>query len=220
MNDVPLWRARAASLSMAGAWAIVSFAAGINAVVKSNREKEMVRALAPPNSTVHVNDNDVFQTGAIITAVSLVIFLTTYGSLAFLIYRPTSFTRPKLITAQASILALFTAWLFATLVPYTHFFRTRSARIDATLGTFQIPEAIIQRIQQENGLTPVYMQIGYLRLLAILPWIEFFFSLVATMILFMAASRMESHRPLPPPVRSGTPPIMEEKEKVDSPPIA
>jgi hypothetical protein len=163
---------------------MIHLLSGINAVVQSNHDKARVRSVAPPGSTVVINVNgmsikpsfipldliffffvkDVFQTGAVITAVSIIIFLITCGYIALITFRPTSFTRSKLISAQAYVLGFFTAWLFATLVPFTHFYRTRSARVEAMIGSFQIPDTVIQSIEQQFGLTPVYHELHYCKL--------------------------------------------------------
>ncbi|KAF9443643.1 hypothetical protein P691DRAFT_679154 [Macrolepiota fuliginosa MF-IS2] len=190
-NDVPLWTARVATLAMAWAWSIISFAAGINAVVKSNQDKAKIKDFAPRGTQVDINVNDVFRTGAIISAVSIVIFVLTSLYLILLFFRPTSFTRSRIVTAQGSLLAFFAVWLFATLVAYTHFFRTHSAIVNASINGLPLPDTLIRGVEKELGVTPVYKNIAYLRLVAILPWFNLLFTISAAVVLFMAASRAE-----------------------------
>lgn len=152
--------------------------------MKSNQDKRRVKALAPIGTDVDVNDSgelpfppscpssqqhiDVFKTGAVITAVCLVIFVLTTLYLVILLARPTSFTRPRFIASQGGILAFFAFWLFAALVPYTQFFRTRSAIITATLDGTPIPQSVVQSLVQsqgaQHGLTPVYKDHEYRKL--------------------------------------------------------
>ncbi|KAF5354186.1 hypothetical protein D9756_006919 [Leucocoprinus leucothites] len=165
---------------------------------------------------------DVFKTGAIITAVCIVIFVLTSVYLAILLIRPTSFTRPRIIAIQGGILAFFAAWLFAALVPYTHFFRTRSAGISASLGGRPIPQSILQplinSIERQTGITPRYRDHGYLRLVAILPWITLLFTIIASVTLYVAASRSKTlHHTRPAAESAGGKDAAETSDKADSP---
>lgn len=111
-----------------------------------------------PNLTFYTPD--VFQTGAIITAVSIVLFVLSSIYLTALLVRPSKHT-PRVIAIQAAILAFFALWLFAALVPYTHFFRTRSANVTATIGSVPINSGLVAALENEFGLTPVYNRLGY-----------------------------------------------------------
>jgi len=190
-SDSPLWTARVLSLFMAWAWSIIAFASAIHAVVKSNHDKATVRALAPPGTQVDIDDSDVFKAGAVITAVCIVIFLLTSAFLALLFFRPTARARSN--TIQGGLLAFFATWLFATLVAYTQFFRTRSAVIRASLNGVAIPQSLIDALEKQNNLSPVYRKLLYLRLVAILPWFTLLFTIIASVILFMTASRSNAN---------------------------
>ncbi|KAJ3575021.1 hypothetical protein NP233_g1364 [Leucocoprinus birnbaumii] len=221
-NDVPFWLERIIALGMAWAWSIIAFGTAINAVVKSNHQKAEVRALAPTGTQVDINDNDIFSAGAVITAVCIVIFVLTSLYLAILLIRPTSFTRPRLIAIQGGVLAFFAAFLFAALVPYTHFFRTRSAGITASIRGLSIPQSVvdslINSIGRQNGLSPEYKTQGYLRLVAILPWITLLFTIIASATLYIAASRTKQlHHAQPISDSQPTSATAEANDKADSP---
>lgn len=160
--------------------------------------------------THHNNDTDVFKAGAVILAVCLVIFVITSLYLAMLLIRPASLNHSRFIAIQAGTLAFFATWLFAVLVPYTHFVRTRSAIITASIGGQPLPQSIInslvQSVGRQSGLTPRYRDHGYcksicyflvyllirwylVRLVAILPWFTLLFTIIASTLLYVAASR-------------------------------
>jgi len=215
-DGAPLWTARVVSLFMAWAWAIIAFAAAISADVKSDHDKAKVRALAPKGTQVDINDKDIFSTGAVITAASITIFVVTSISLFIIFFRPT--TRPRTNTIQGGLLAFCAVFLFATLVPYTHFFRTRSAVVHATLGGVPVPQSIIDALQKQNHISPVYNTLSYLRLVAILPWFTLLFTIIASIVLLMAASRARAHTPTAVEgthhgTTNRTSEAMEEKEK-------
>lgn len=58
-------------------------------------------------------------------------------------------------------LAFCAVWLFATQIPFTHFFATRSAQVHAFVGNVEIPPSFVQTVQNQLGLTSVYKKIGY-----------------------------------------------------------
>ena len=61
----------------------------------------------------------------------------------------------------AAALAVLSLWLFATLVPFTDFVATRSAKVSASLGGTPLSPQEIQAYQDALGLTSVYHKLGY-----------------------------------------------------------
>ncbi|KXN81941.1 hypothetical protein AN958_03382 [Leucoagaricus sp. SymC.cos] len=218
-NSEPLWLPRLGALAMTWAWSIIAFGTAINAVVKSKHDKDRVRSLAPRGSTVDIDDNDVFQTGAVITAICIVLFVITSIYIVILLLRPASFSRRRTIAIQGGILAFFATWLFATLVPYTHFVRTRSAVTRVTIGGVPLSQTVIDNLERQFGITPVYKRIGYLRLVAILPWITLLFTIISSVLLYMAASRSSKLQHTQPveAVKRSADAADTTNEKVDSP---
>lgn len=182
----PLRFARFTALGLAFAWGIIAFGIGINALVKSNDLKDNVKRLVPPPTVVNINDHDVFSAGAVATVISIVIAVLC---ILFILADLVMTTTPGILKIEGSVLGFFTTWLFATIIPVTHFYRTRSAKIEASINGTPLSQQSIQTVSQALGLSSRYRDLFFLRLLAILPWFTFLFTLIATVVLFMAAGR-------------------------------
>lgn len=61
--------------------------------------------------------------------------------------------------------------------------------MSATLDGVPVPASVIQDVEAVLGFTPVYRDIDYLKLLAVLPWFALLFSVIAGVILHLAARR-------------------------------
>ncbi|KAJ4500157.1 hypothetical protein C8R41DRAFT_729756, partial [Lentinula lateritia] len=189
----PLKLHRLLSLFMAFAFAVISGSVGLNSLVKSNQQTSTVKKLLPAGTSLVVDDNDVFHSGIVITTISALIALLTliYILLLLLSHRMTKFTRlsNQLLPFEWMSLAFCAVWLFATQVPFTHFFATRSAQVTAFTGNIQVPPGLVQIVENQLGFTTVYRRIHYLRLLAILPWFAFLFTSIAAGVSFLASRR-------------------------------
>lgn len=108
---------------------------------------------------------DVFHSGIVITTISALIALLTliYILLLLLSHRMTKFTRlsNQLLPFEWMSLAFCAVWLFATQVPFTHFFATRSAQVTAFTGNIQVPPGLVQIVENQLGFTTVYRRIHY-----------------------------------------------------------
>lgn len=183
---VPLRGAVLGSLAMAWAWGVIAGSVGLNALIKANQQKSRLRKGVPAPTIVTIDTNDVFQSGVVLTVVGafIAVLCSTFILMVF-------FTRglaARSLRIQSAILAFFATWLFATLIPFTTFVANRSAQVSATIGGVQLPPSIIKQAEQTLGTTSVYNRIGYLRLVAILPWITLLFTIVASVVLFVAGS--------------------------------
>ncbi|KAG6864067.1 hypothetical protein C0991_000419 [Blastosporella zonata] len=185
-TDVPLRNAVLGSLFMAWAWGVISGSVGLNALIKSNQEKSRFKKLVPPPTKITINTNDVFKSGVVLTTVGALIAVLCSIFLLVLFVSPRLSVRSLRI--QSLILAFCATWLFATQVPFTDFFANRSAQVSATIGGVKLPDSIVQTTAQALGSTSVYNEIGYLRLVAILPWITLLFTVIASAVLFVAGS--------------------------------
>ncbi|KAF8066554.1 hypothetical protein FPV67DRAFT_1416901 [Lyophyllum atratum] len=183
---VPMRGTVLSSLAMAWAWGVIAGSVGLNALIKSNQEKSRLRKGVPPPTVVTINTNDVFKSGVILTVVAALIAVLC--SIFILMAVFTRGLAARSLRIQAAILAFCAVWLFATLVPFTVFFANRSAQVSARVGNIELPPQIIKQAEQAMGSTSVYRQIGYLRLVAILPWITLLFTIIAAVVLFMAGS--------------------------------
>ncbi|TFK32358.1 hypothetical protein BDQ12DRAFT_692554 [Crucibulum laeve] len=180
----PLWLPRLITLLLAWSWSIVGVGVGINALSKSKKTQSDLRKQVPTGVTLNINVNDVYHSGIVATVVCGLIFLVTTASVASLFSRPI-----RRLRLQSLLLAFLSTWLFATLVPFTHFVRTRRAKISAFLGGLAIPDQTVQSVEAQMGTTSVYRHINYLKLVAILMWFTLLFSIIASVVLFMAGSR-------------------------------
>lgn len=182
-DHAPLRLPRLISLLFLFAFGVIAMGVGINALVKFNDEKRDLRKQAPQGSTVDVNANDVLDTGYNITVVCGVLALL---SVIFLV--PTLFGA-RFLRIQSFVLGFFTLWLFATLIPFDVFFANRSAQVSASIAGFPIQPSVIQTIINSLGQTTRYKDVGYLRLVAIIPWFTFLFGVTSTVLAFMASRR-------------------------------
>jgi len=192
---------RLISLSLAFAFSFISGSVGLNALIKSNQQKSAIRKDLPAGTSVNVNDNDVFRSGVVITTISALIVVLSFIYILMLLLSRRKDTASSRLTrlSERSLpfqwisLAFCAVWLFATQIPFTHFFATRSAQVHAFVGNVEIPPSFVQTVQNQLGLTSVYKKIGYLRLLAILPWFAFLFTTIAAGVCFLASRRRVSN---------------------------
>ena len=68
---------RLVSLFLSFSFGVIGFAIGLNALVKSNSDKDNLRKSVPAGATVDINDNDVYKSGVVVTAMSGLIALAS-----------------------------------------------------------------------------------------------------------------------------------------------
>ncbi|KAJ7677852.1 hypothetical protein DFH06DRAFT_1167286 [Mycena polygramma] len=208
-SAIPLKFPRLLTLFLAWAWSLISLAIGINAFVKSNRDKNRIKAQVPPPTDISINTNDVFAAGVVVTVISALILVLTTLYLAFLLLdhrrgRTTSpsstspfSTRPSIstrtLTVQYATLGFLAVWLFATQVAVSVFVAQRSARVSASINGVPLPGNVVKTVERALNAKTRYRDFGYLKLLAILPWFTFLFTLAAAITAFLAARRARSH---------------------------
>lgn len=165
MSTVPLKFPRLVSLFFLACFGVVGMCVGINALAKSNQQKDFLRKNAPSGATVNIDTSDVVASGTVITVACGLLALTSFLIFVPLLLLPKGASTRALSTRtlpiQTSILGFLTIWLFATLIPFTDFVATRQAKVTAFLGSVQLPQSIIQAAQKQLGVTGVYKDIGY-----------------------------------------------------------
>lgn len=176
------------ALAMTFAWGVIAGSVGLNALIKSNQQTTKLKKSVGPIQ-LDINTKDVFNSGAVLTTVSALIAVV---SLLFLLLSFISTKRRTSNHIQGGILAFLATWLLATLIPFTLFFATRAAKVTARLGGITLPQQAIEQAEKSLGVTGVYKEIGYLRLVAILPWFTMLFTFIAAGVLFAAGSRTSS----------------------------
>ncbi|KAF7369240.1 hypothetical protein MVEN_00251700 [Mycena venus] len=205
MNSViPLKFPRLITLFLAWTWSLISLAIGINAFVKSNRDKNRIKDEIPAPTEVTINTNDIFQSGAVVTTISaLILVLTTvYIGLMVVDANARSGISTRSLPLQYITLAFLAVWLFATEIPVSLFVSTRSAKVSASIDGITIPDNLLKRIERALGATTAYKNFSYLKLLAILPWFAFIFTLAAAVVAFLASSRARGRSKGATPVSS------------------
>ncbi|KIJ16173.1 hypothetical protein PAXINDRAFT_11215 [Paxillus involutus ATCC 200175] len=184
----PLTAARLGALFFSFTFSVIGGSVGLNALVKSNQERSYIRdAASSVGASVSVNVTDVFSTGAVITTVCALLSLLSAAAFAFT-WCPIQNKR-FWFRSQSCALLFCSIWLFVTLIPFDYFFTNREAQVSATLDGFPVSDSIIQGIEQVLGVTSVYRDIDYLKLVAVLPWFSLIFSVIAGVILHISARR-------------------------------
>jgi len=175
-----------AALGMAWAWGVIAGGVGLNALIKSNQEKSRLRALVPSPTVLTIDTNDVFSSGVVVTTVSALIAVICTLTIIHIVFFPAS---SRIDRIHGIMLAFCAVWLFVTMIPFTAFVANRSADVTATLNGVALPSSLIDRAERTLGVTRVYKDISYLRLVAILPWFTVLFTAIAAGVLFTASSR-------------------------------
>ncbi|KAG6332669.1 hypothetical protein ID866_6423 [Astraeus odoratus] len=144
----------------------------------------------PPLNKLSIT-TDIFDVGAVLTAGCglLAVLSALYFVFTWFAFGNSSTS----LRIQSCTLFFCAVWLFATLVPFDLFFATRQASVSATLDGITVSQSIIQNIEEALGISPVYREQSFLKLVAILPWFAFLFAIIAGLILHVAASRVSAY---------------------------
>jgi hypothetical protein len=218
----PLKVARVASLTVAWCFSVIASSVGLNALIKSNQQKSKLKKLAPAPTVVTIDTSDIFNVGVLATTVSLVLAILASKSLIGMFLPITKRLIRNTLRIQAYIGLLFCTILVGAMIPYMIYFETHQAKVAAFIGTVQLPDSVIIPVEKSSGSTRIYKDIGYLKLVAIFPWIALFFNLVACAVLFKAGAVSTKPQELVLPTNSSPtttmkeehPSHIEEKEQV------
>ncbi len=101
---------------------------------------------------------DIFRSGAVATSVSALIAASCTLLILFQLRGPLS---PTALRLQGAFLAFCAVWLFSVLVPYTLFYATRSAKVDASIGGVSLSEEAIKTVERALGLTSTYKDLHF-----------------------------------------------------------
>ena len=155
----PLRTARLASLFLAFAFGVIGASVGINALAMYFDQKHDLQRAAPAGATVNIDASDIVSVGYVLTVVCGLIAL---AAVLFFpaTYRASPFAS-RVLGLQTAVFAFLTVWCFACIVPFTDFFATRQAKVTAFIGTLQLPDSIVQAMQERLGATPIYRDVHY-----------------------------------------------------------
>ncbi|KAH9072927.1 hypothetical protein EDB83DRAFT_143354 [Lactarius deliciosus] len=185
----PLKKQRLVALALCWVWSVVAACVGLNALIKTNQTKTHFQKLAPPGVILEFHINDIYQSGVVVTTVCAAVAVTVSKLFFVTIKWPARSTGSLKI--QAWILTFFSAWILATQIPYTIFTANHHAKVDAFLGSVQIPPATLQATLVAEGLSDKYSKLHHAVLLAIFPWITLLFTAILVAVLFAAARRRD-----------------------------
>ncbi|KAF8870405.1 hypothetical protein CPB84DRAFT_1968126 [Gymnopilus junonius] len=144
------------------------------------QDKHIVATAVPgPGAVVKINIQDVFIPGIFITIFSFLIAFFTLLFLILTVLCPASFCRT--FALQGSILLLLALCLLVNLIVETIFIARRSAKVTASVGQVPVPQSVIEGVEQSGVKDAV-----------ILTWITFLFTIIASVILYIAASRVSA----------------------------
>ncbi|KIK98643.1 hypothetical protein PAXRUDRAFT_823693 [Paxillus rubicundulus Ve08.2h10] len=184
----PFTAARLGVLFLSFAFSVIGSSVGLNAYYKSNQELSYIHdATSLRGASVSIDASDVFSAGAVITVVCALLAILSAASFAFT-WCPIQHKR-FWYRSQSCALFFCSIWLFVTLIPFDYFFANREAQVTATLGGVPVSGGTLRRVERVLGVTPVYRNMDYLELVAILPWFAFIFSVIAGASLHIAARR-------------------------------
>jgi len=167
---------------------------GINALVKAQEELKRVTSNLPKGASVLIDTKDVAVTGGIVCGFCGLIAINALLGILFIVIpacaRKDLSSRTLLF--QSTNFLVMGLGLFATLVPFTLFFATHEASVLAFIGPVEIPASLVKAIEEALGVTTVYRNIPYLRLLVIFSWIAFFFTMLVTGVSFFGLYRFHA----------------------------
>ncbi|KAK7453306.1 hypothetical protein VKT23_011981 [Stygiomarasmius scandens] len=177
-DAAPLKLPRLVTLFFSFAWGVIAGGVAINAKVKSEQQKDDLERLIPPGATLDLDTSDVNSSGIVITVVSLIIAVLSL--IYFILVLLSGHTRAdsgsssrrfhvgsvshlssRTLPFQWISLSFLAVWLFAVQTPFTSFFANRSAGVRVFIGTIELQPGVIQVIENELGITPVYKHIDY-----------------------------------------------------------
>ncbi|KAJ1311530.1 hypothetical protein OPQ81_010014 [Rhizoctonia solani] len=194
-NSLPLRTPRLVLLGLTWALGVIGAAAGLNAIVKRNDQVASIKhAVAALRITVFVNTNDLLRSGIVLAVGCLLLAIVTSIFIGLLVLdslKPSNSTpiSTRTLGVQTGLLAFLTIWIFACLVAVTKFAATGSAAVDAYTGGIRVPDSLVHATEARLGFSRVYWDQLYVRILTVAPWVTFLFSLISTILSFVASQK-------------------------------
>jgi len=102
---------------------------------------------------------DIYQSGVVVTSVCAA--LAVIASKLFFVTLKWPKHSTGSLKIQAWILTFFGAWILATQIPYTIFTANHHAKVDAFLGSVQIPPATFQAGLAAEGFSDKYSKLHH-----------------------------------------------------------
>jgi len=184
------------SVFLAFVFGVIGVGAGLNALIKSNKESKGIPSELPLGAYVLIDTQDVAVKGGIVSGFCALIALDGLLSILFIVVPACARLNisSRTLLLQSATFLILTLGLCAGLVPFTLHIANHKASVTAYIGPLQIPSFIVNAVENASGVTTVYRDIPYLRLLAILPWFTLLFALIATGISFFGLYRIHHEK--------------------------
>jgi len=170
--------ARLFFLAVTFIFAVISAAVGLNALVKSNQEKQYVKSSAP-GALIEINTNDILYDGIVLIAINAILAITCLVAM----FIPSHFRMANRVTG--AMVLFWSLWIFACMVAYDVFYATGSAKVSAFLGGVPLPPGAVTEQEYAIGVNPAYRKQPYLRWVAVIPWFTVVFGLISSVLLFL-----------------------------------
>lgn len=177
------------SLLLTFAFAVASLGVLINAFVKFHHDLARLREVTPSGAVVKVDNHTILDPGKVSTAINALLIALSLASLLSVVRYPSS----KIILLLALAIGFSSVWLLATTIAITVTYATKSAKVSASLDGISIPQSTINGVAKRIGLSPVYKDLWYIRVAAIVPWFAFLFASIAAVLMLhhWSASKKE-----------------------------
>lgn len=153
-------------------------------MVESNRSQDRLKAAVPKPAIIdididgtppfHIHSSgehtltiqlplplDVYISGIFTTVGALLIAVLALLFIAISVIPQTRSFAARSRRLQAYTLAFTLVWVVASMIPFTQFFRTRYAKVRASINGTQLPPFVIEQAEKALGATSEYKKIGY-----------------------------------------------------------
>jgi len=175
MATTPLFLSRVVVYALTLAWAIISFSIGLNTIVKQNKLKTFLRS-----HDIEANTQNLVRpvvASEVFAWITAIVALVAFTGLFIRRYSAT-----RALKIQGYVFTFLTAAIFATEIPVSQVVRKHGIRLPANTSVAAV-EAL--------GVNAEYKHIHFALWFAIIPWIEFLFTLLSAVVSFDAVRHVE-----------------------------
>ncbi|KIY44853.1 hypothetical protein FISHEDRAFT_61540 [Fistulina hepatica ATCC 64428] len=189
MPSAPLFLIRLVIYTLAFAWGAIALAVAINAFVKQHQLENDAKSLVSAEGiTLDFDTKNLFNPGVAVTVFcALTLTNGALACIALFIRRTSSTTALKI---QGAVFAFLAIALFATHVPTTNAIANDTVGLVAKSGNTVLSPSLVQSLSASLGYSLYYKDQNFLIWLAVMPWIAFLFVVLASIVSFLAASRV------------------------------
>ncbi|PVF93432.1 hypothetical protein CPB86DRAFT_790107 [Serendipita vermifera] len=207
MAGIPYKLPRLATLALTTAFGVIGGSVCINAIVKRNQAVAALKAqVAPLGITLTVDTFDLLRPGIVLAVGCALVALVAFASLGLLVLDMFRGRKTSNLTSAGSSLPIstrtlkwqwmalgfLTVWILACNIACTYIAVNNEAKTVAYLGSTRLSQALVEARERQLGVNPAYWSNDYVRLQVIPPWATFLFSLLATIVTYLAVGRKDA----------------------------